>query len=314
MSVENEVHDRMAAPLSESVLERYVAELDERGYVVIPPDVACPDGLADRLLDAILDVAERRRGVRPDMRTGATHANYDSGVGALAFHGTQDSPIGDLLQSLIFEGPVFETALMNPIVLAMATHMCGDDAVLSSLGSMIKGPGRTPLALHADTSMPTPLPSYSVVANCTYALTDYTLAGGALAMVPGSHRWCRNPTAAEAKIDGVGANPLVEVVECKAGSLVCWHGNTWHGAFARESPGLRVNLIAYFARPFMRTQEDLIGNIPQDMLDRNPQPFAVLTQQGIGSGYRNADDALARGARALAYRRAAVTTERQSRS
>ena len=56
-------------------LEPYVAELDAMGYTVIPPEIANPDGLCERMLEAVLNIAERRNGERPDMETGSTHAH-----------------------------------------------------------------------------------------------------------------------------------------------------------------------------------------------------------------------------------------------
>ena len=168
---------------------------------------------------------------------------------------------------------------------------------------MIKGPGESPFALHVDAPLDSPLPPYSVVCNCTYALTDYSLENGCLAMVPGSDEWRRNPEGDELTF-GVGGKVEVLPIECPAGSLICWHSNTWHGAFPRSAPGLRVNLILYFARPSIRTQEDLVGNVPEEILDRNPPRFAILAQQGIAYGYRSHADFLERLARVAKYARA----------
>ncbi len=44
--------------IEEHGLERYVAEMDANGYTVIPPELASPNGLCERLLDAVMDVAE----------------------------------------------------------------------------------------------------------------------------------------------------------------------------------------------------------------------------------------------------------------
>ena len=41
--------------------------------------------------------------------------------------------------------------------------------------------------------------------------------------------------------------------------MIVWHGNTWHGAFNRRVPGLRVSIPVLMARPFMRTEEDLFN-------------------------------------------------------
>ncbi len=280
-------------------LESYVADLDAHGYTAIPPNLATSNGLADRLLKAVMDVAERRNDVRPDLETGSTHAGFKGRLAALS-QGGGDSPVGDLMQSILFEDRVFEEALMNPVLLAMASYMCGYGVVLSSMGCFMKGPNKSTFFLHSDTPLPSPLTPHAVVCNCTYILTDFNRENGGTAFVPGSHKWCRSPGPDEAKV-GEGGNKLAVPVECPAGSLLCWHGNTWHGAFNRTAPGLRVSVPVYMARPYIRTQEGLVGKIPDEMLERNPARFAILTQQGVMYGYESAEDSMTRAARAGKY-------------
>lgn len=280
-------------------LEAYVADLDAHGYTVLPPSIACPNGLAGRLLEAVLDVGERRNGVRPDLEGGTTHAGFKGRFASFSSD-DGDSPIGDLMQSLLFEDRVFEEALMNPVLLAMATYLCGYSVVLSSMGCFMKGPNVSTFTLHTDTPLPAPLPPQALVCNLTYVLTDFNRENGSTAFVPGSHKWCRAPVGNEGVV-GDGGNPAAVPVECPAGSLLLWHGNTWHGAFNRTAPGLRVSVPVYMARPFIRTQEGLVGKIPQEMLDRNPPRFAILTQQGIMYGYGSQQDSIARAARAAKY-------------
>ena len=279
-------------------LAPFIADLDAHGFTVIPPEIASPNGLAERLLEKALDVGESRNGVRPDLETGSTHAFHKGRYAGLSGDEDADSPIGDLMQSMLFEDRVFEEALMNPVLLAMATYLCGYSVVLSSLGCFVKGPNKSSFMLHTDTPLPSPLPPQSLVCNCTYVLTPFDRENGATAFVPGSHRWCRSPVGDEASTD---ENPDVVAVEADPGSLVVWHGNTWHGAFNRTAPGLRVSVPVYMSRPFIRSQEDLVGKIPQEMLDRNPPRFAILTQQGVSYGYASQDDSIARGERAARY-------------
>ena len=235
---------RIWQELSGLGLEPYVADLEAHGFTVIPPAIASPNGLADRLLAAVLDVSEQRRGVRPDLATGATHAEF---AGRYAKDGG-DSPWGDLLHSLIFEGEAFEEALMNPVLLAMTTYLCGYSVVLSSMGAFLKGPNKTQFGLHCDTLLPPPLPPQALVCNATYVLTEFNRDNGSTAFLPGSHKLCRSPRPHEAKL-GEGGNPDAIAVEAPAGSLIVWHGNTWHGAFNRRAPGLRVSLPVLMARP-----------------------------------------------------------------
>lgn len=278
-------------------LEEYVAELDHRGFVVIPPEIACPDGLHGRLLESILDVAEKRTGIRPDLETGKTHEFYKGRFEGYA-DTPGDSPIGEYFQTLIFEGRAFEEALMNPVLLALTTYLCGYSVVLSSMSTFIKGRNESPFALHTDTLMPSPLAPQALVCNATYLLTDFTEENGATAFVPGSHKLCREPSVRESVIGGENGNPDAVAAEGPAGSLVVWHGNTWHGAFNRKAPGLRVSMPVLMARPFVRTEENLFGKIPQEILDRNPMRFKVLTQQGVSYGFSSQDESTERVAKA----------------
>ena len=41
-------------------LQKHVADLDAHGFCVIPPEIANPNNLAGRMLEALLDIAERR--------------------------------------------------------------------------------------------------------------------------------------------------------------------------------------------------------------------------------------------------------------
>ena len=290
-------------------LEPYVSELDSQGFTVIPPELACPDGLHERLLEALMDVAERRSGTRPDLVNGSTHEMYEGRFGSyVGLKG--DSPIGEFLQSLLFEGRVFEEALMYPVLLAMTTYLCGYSVVLSGMGCFIKGRNKTTFPFHSDTLMPSPLPPQSLVCNATYLLTDFTLENGATAFLPGSHKFCREPSGEETIVGGEHGNPNAVPATGPPGSLLVWHGNTWHGAFNRVNSGLRVSMTVLMARPCMRTEEDLHGKIPQEMLDRNSSRFAMLTQHGISYGFSSQEESVERSATAARCKKKYFEEER----
>jgi hypothetical protein len=59
-----------------------------------------------------------------------------------------------------------------------------------------------------------------------------------------------------------------------------WHGNTWHGSFRREIPGVRVNLAVYFNRQFVQTQEHHKDAVPKDVLLRHDNDERFLTLLG----------------------------------
>ena len=75
--------------------------------------------------------------------------------------------------------------------------------------------------------------------------------------------------------------PSAIAVECPAGSLICWHGNTWHGAYNRRFGGLRVSLVIDFVRKHIQTVEHLTEYVPEDVLLRNSARFAVITHQAM---------------------------------
>jgi ectoine hydroxylase-related dioxygenase (phytanoyl-CoA dioxygenase family) len=108
---------------------------------------------------------------------------------------------------------------------------------------------------------------YNAICNGAYCLSDYSEAGGAIAMVPGSHRLGRQP------IKGEGVEDAVPV-EAPAGSLVFWVANMWHGAYPRTIDGLRMTITNYFCHRAFKTQERYQTAVPDEMLARHGERFA----------------------------------------
>ncbi len=270
-------------------LQPYIEHLDTNGYTVIPPEIANPNGLAERMLEACLDISERRNGERPDLMRGMRGKSRSA-----------DSPTGDAMKAILLEDPVFEEALMNPALLAVSTYLCGYDVILSSLSSMMKGPGETLFRLHTDTRLPSPLPTQALLCKCIYALTDFDRENGSTAFVPGSHKWGRNPVGSETVI-GEGGSYKTVPAEAPAGSLIIFHGSTWHGAYNRAAPGLRASVHLLMVRSILRVTEDFYKRIPEEVLARNPARFAILTQQGVVPAYLDKEDERAKVMSAMKY-------------
>jgi hypothetical protein len=229
-------------------LESHLAELEAFGFTVIEGALSQQQVKGAR--DAILAISEERFGRRLDLETESDYADLQ------------------FIPFLLFKDPVFREVLMTPRPLALVTYLLGNHCILSSLGSHLKGPGGNGLLLHSDTGngAPDPFTPYSQVANCNFALTDYSEEKGSLAMVPGSHRHARQPTRWEVGLDGDRRYGHVIPIEVPAGSAIVWHGNTWHGSFPRKVPGLRVNLSCYFCREYIQPQEDYRRNVPEGFL------------------------------------------------
>ncbi|MCC6918694.1 MAG: hypothetical protein IT548_05785 [Alphaproteobacteria bacterium] len=68
--------------------------------------------------------------------------------------------------------------------------------------------------------------------------------------------------------------------------MIFWSGHTWHGAFARTAPGLRINLLMAMMRPHMRPQEPYRENVTAEMLAKNPPVFARLMGKHLNYGWK----------------------------
>jgi ectoine hydroxylase-related dioxygenase (phytanoyl-CoA dioxygenase family) len=252
---------RLWPELQQLGLQTHVAELAVKGYTVVPPEKVAPRQYIAALREAVLRVSERRTGVVPDVETGSTH-----------LAGTH--PLGQFMRYVLFEDPIFEPVLTNPVLLGLITHLVGFDAILSLNDAMVKGPGGARLAIHNDNGDQT-TPVYAdqpQTANINLLLSDYGAGSGPIAFLPGSHHLRRQPTPGEMR-------ELVDEMEpviAPAGSAVVWPANTWHMAHPRTDPGLRLTLLYDFCRGHLQTQSPFREDVTKEILERNPPRFAQL--------------------------------------
>ncbi len=251
-------------------LEGNITELELNGLTVVPAARLGNGDQVHRASEALSRIIEERTGVRPDAVEGSTHRelSYPS------------------LYYFFLDDPVFAELLLNEHALTLATYLLGHSCVLSACVMFMKGPGtaapgrRLQLGLHCDMQLnPEPFPLYAQRANVTWLLSDYTEEAGAVAYVPGSHRFCRHPSDRE---DDSAAVPI----EAAKGSLVVWHGNTWHGSFPRTVPGLRTGLAFDLVRPYLRPVEPLDQDVTAEVLGQHPRRFATLLGQDVPYGWR----------------------------
>ena len=170
-------------------------------------------------------------------------------------------PTQMLIQQLLQLDRCFRDLFVNPAVDALIDHLVGRAPIvgakmrrLSSTNSFVKWQGEygygPNLGLHCDQGAnPLPWGSRALTANATWCLTEYTLEDGALAYVPGSHRSNAHP--------GAGAAQRAKPVVCPRGSVIVWPGSTWHGAYPKQTPGLRLNAVAYYRHQAVLPQENM---------------------------------------------------------
>ncbi len=272
-------------------LNDHLRELEVQGFTVV--EGALSDELIERAKVAILHRVESKKGSKIDPAT-ATTEDFNG----MAYQ-----------HYLIFDDPVFPEVLLQRKPLALITYLLGESCVLSSMGCHFRGPGGLPLGVHAD-GVSVGMTEVSQVANCNYALTPYTQEAGALVLFPGSHRRNRQPTAHEnwtvngatmaevldqglepSEIDALEwtAPPGAVTMALKPGDAAIWHGNSWHGGWRRDLPGVRMNLAAYFCRPHLSTQERRGDTRYPEVFERyaNEPRFARLMGQRVFNGWRD---------------------------
>jgi hypothetical protein len=245
--------------IREFELEANVAELDALGLTVIEPDVLRSHISWERLKTAVLQVSKARSDIEPDESGGTSHTGYPYSLQTMHY--------------VLLDGAEFESALMNPLALAVADYMLGGDCRLSAMIGLVKGPHERDIPpLHCDAQLlDSPYPSFASVCNITYVLSDYNVGNGGLYYWPGSHKFCRPPNSDESH-----QRDRFMAVMARAGSLIVWHGNTWHGALARRTPGLRISLILYFCRHYLERQESYKSHISIEAINRNGRRFQDL--------------------------------------
>lgn len=244
-------------------LEPYRRELMTFGYTLLPPELACPDALHVRLLDAVL------------ARAGRTQTDLASSE-RCAY---PESPMGQQLYYLLAADPVFAEAVMNPVLLELARYLI-PDLLVSGVSANLKGPGELDMSLHADQPIH-PCPR-SLMCSAAYFLTPTSRAHGGTCFVPFSHHQMRQPEGAETNTETMRG--LVSI-EAPAGSLAIWHGNTWHGAHRRAEPGLRAQLLIQWCSRWIRPQEAYREFLAEEVIEREGDAFAELIGASVYFGW-----------------------------
>lgn len=269
---------RLREEIREFGLEQNIIDLDLLGYTVVEPDKVASFDFRNRLKNTVLDVARRKSGVPVDAESGfANRAAVDT-VGTFEGGEATNNLGWFLAHRVLFEDPIFEEAVMNPIALTLASYLVGYQCVLATSILWLKqGPTAQEVidewdgSMHADSWSPEPFPNFAQQANCTWALSDYSRDNGGLLFVPGSHKLLRRPDGSLRE----GRDQLVPI-ECPAGSLIVFGDAVWHGIIPRKNPGIRLTLINAYKRSYLQTEEAYRNMATPEMIARNPPRFKTL--------------------------------------
>lgn len=137
------------------------------------------------------------------------------------------------------------------------TAIVGDDLQLLDLQLLEFAPNATHVGAvstgtrewHTDITFFSDLP---LAVNVGMYLTDMTPAKGPLYVVPGSHRWHREPTEAEV----TAPHPDEVVVEVPAGTAVAFDAQLWHTGSKNLSDTPRRGLFAYCSHYWVKRMDE----------------------------------------------------------
>ncbi|MEC9089342.1 MAG: phytanoyl-CoA dioxygenase family protein [Actinomycetota bacterium] len=271
---------RLSPQIQELELEQFVLQLEVDGLCVVPPERT---GVAPETINAIaeqlLSEAQEVVGCEFDLNEGPkAELTMSADENVIAqFSGDRVEPTQFLVQQLCARDRLFRDLAINPVGVALIRHLIGQNATrFSSHNAFIKWQGEfgygQNLGLHCDQmAVPRPWGRNALTANTNWCITDYSLDGGALAYVPGSHRRMEPPRFPEAV-------ELAVPVEAPAGSLIVFHGATWHGAFPRLTDGMRLSIANYFRHYMVLPQDDIKNLFPQELAEDcdDPDMFKFL--------------------------------------
>jgi Phytanoyl-CoA dioxygenase (PhyH) len=249
-----------------------VAELEAYGFTIVEPRKIKSEKLFDRMLASCMRLADKADA---------------EGRRMAKLVGTTGSDSSRIHYQLLTQDPVFAEAVMHPVALTLGRYLMGASARLFTASAFVKRGKCQPTLLHTD-SMGTPPPLYpfGLVCNISWILTDYTKERGTFAMVPGSHRYCRHPTAIEMpKMMGGPNEDICVPIEAPPGSLIAFNGNTWHGTFPKTDEDFRAHVVTGYCRNFIMPAESN-DDVPDSLVETYGQEFARLLGREKWQGYR----------------------------
>jgi hypothetical protein len=158
--------------------------------------------------------------------------------------------------------------------IAIARHFLGRHCRVVEACSKPTWPGAPPQNLHVDSAGGFErVPDIPWMINTIWMLRDFSDANGGTGVVPLSHRSRLKSPPPETEPE----NPLVKAIEGPAGSVILWHGGTWHQARANRSNDIRIGLnIAYYPRWFNNWIENGHQPVWPETYERLPDHYRCL--------------------------------------
>ena len=222
-------------------------ELHQRGFIVLPNLV-------------------------PAWRAGHLARAYDVAVASASGDDVRTGRTTTRVTDFVNRGAEFDDVYVSPSLLGACSSIIGGPFKLSSLHARTLWPGHEVQELHVDVrrdSADWPLVGFILM------IDEFRPDNGATRFVPGSHHRSDAP-------DNVLADPRADyegqVLACgPAGSLLIFHGSTWHGYTANTSDRPRRSLQGAFIPRDGRASTDFATRMrPESRVRLSPVARYVL--------------------------------------
>tara|TARA_B100000029_G_scaffold516824_1_gene635334 strand:- start:49822 stop:50574 length:753 start_codon:yes stop_codon:yes gene_type:complete len=163
-----------------------------------------------------------------------------------------------LVRNLPTLDPIFFQIIDHPLVLPILERLLEKTLVLGSLSSRIVRPGDRAQDLHSDIPQHMLNLASPVMLNTVWMLNDFTPSIGGTRLVPGSHK-----SGLDAPPKGIKV-PHVYQPEAKAGSVLIFNGQCWHGGGTNTSDSDRYALFSHYRKSMLLFQLDPHDEFPEE--------------------------------------------------
>ncbi len=231
-------------------ISKIIAELDERGYCVIPGVIA------PEKADEARSVLER---LLAEEATEGTWRTKRQRVARIAV-----------------KDPIFVELMAHPLIVSIWREYLDEDMICSTWTANTAHPGFDDYGWHPDFPFQfvnQPWPTDNVSGQTMWLLDDLTEENGGTGLLPFSHLKGHRPPE-EIRNKWIEE---AEILTGQRGSVMVMNGKTWHSARPNVTDKARSVLLGMYCRPFYVTQEDMRAQLA-DL--ENP---SELVQQLMGA-------------------------------
>ena len=223
-------------PNAQQDITRIIAELDERGYCVIPAVITTKK--AD----------ETRTALERLLAQEATEGTWRTRTQRVA--------------RIAVKNPIFLELMTHPLIHSIWKQYLDEDVICSTWTANTTYPGYDRLGWHPDfpfQRVNQPWPTDNVSGQTMWLLDDLTAENGGTGIMPYSHLKGHRPPPEIAHQWLEGA----EILTGQRGSVMVMNGKTWHTARPNLTDRPRSVLLGMYTRPFYVTQEDMRAQLAE---------------------------------------------------